>query len=161
MIKKISHCRVCGNAVLAPMLDLGEQVLTGVFPRNKRASVTSGPLRLVKCTGGDHVCGLLQLEHTYDLAEMYGLNYGYRSGLNASMVAHLRRKVDRIDVEDLADGRRFRDRSCTRRSRLPASTVRSAGRPAVGPGRPPSRRTGFRSGCRGHRTVLPCCSSVM
>ena len=96
MIKKISHCRVCGNAVLAPMLDLGEQVLTGVFPRNKRASVTSGPLRLVKCTGGDHVCGLLQLEHTYDLAEMYGLNYGYRSGLNASMVAHLRRKVDRI-----------------------------------------------------------------
>ena len=35
------------------------------------------------------VCGLLQMEHSYDLGEMYGDNYGYRSGLNASMVTHL------------------------------------------------------------------------
>jgi hypothetical protein len=39
------------------------------------------------------VCGLLQLEHSYDLAELYGENYGYRSGLNPSMVAHLNKKV--------------------------------------------------------------------
>ena len=31
--------------------------------------------------------------HSYDLNEMYGDNYGYRSGLNASMVAHLGAKV--------------------------------------------------------------------
>jgi hypothetical protein len=42
------------------------------------------------------VCGLLQMEHSYDLSEMYGENYGYRSGLNASMVAHLNAKVKRI-----------------------------------------------------------------
>jgi NDP-4-keto-2,6-dideoxyhexose 3-C-methyltransferase len=41
-------------------------------------------------------CGLLQLEHTFSLPEMYGENYGYRSGLNASMVRHLRAKVERI-----------------------------------------------------------------
>jgi hypothetical protein len=78
------------------VLDLGEQMLTGVFPRTRNANVTSGPLRLVKCTGDNEVCGLLQLEHSYDSGEMYGENYGYRSGLNVSMVAHLHAKVKRI-----------------------------------------------------------------
>ena len=96
MYKKVEACRLCGNEQLELVLDLGEQMLTGVFPREKGEQVTSGPLRLVKCHGGDEVCGLLQLEHSYDLGEMYGENYGYRSGLNASMVAHLNKKVERI-----------------------------------------------------------------
>lgn len=96
MYTKIERCRICGNSELAPVLDLGEQMLTGVFPPERDADVTVGPLRLVKCMGGEDTCGLLQLEHSYDLGEMYGDNYGYRSGLNASMVAHLGRKVERI-----------------------------------------------------------------
>ena len=96
MYKKVEKCRICGNTHLERVLDLGEQMLTGIFPRKKDAKVTTGPLRLVKCVGGDGVCGLLQLEHSYDLGEMYGENYGYRSGLNASMVAHLNNKVKRI-----------------------------------------------------------------
>lgn len=96
MYKKIEKCRICGNAHLECVLDLGEQMLTGVFPHDKGSKVTTGPLRLVKCTGGENVCGLLQMEHSYDLGEMYGNNYGYRSGLNASMVAHLNNKVKRI-----------------------------------------------------------------
>ncbi len=97
MYKKIHKCRICGNAELIPVVDLGEQYLTGVFPRRESTStLTKGPLRLVKCHGGDDVCGLLQLEHSYDLDEMYGENYGYRSGLNASMVRHLHEKVARI-----------------------------------------------------------------
>jgi len=67
MTSKISKCRVCGNTNLAPVLDLGEQMLTGVFPRTLDAKVTTGPLRLVKCIGDDAVCGLLQLEHSSDL----------------------------------------------------------------------------------------------
>ncbi len=105
MYKKVEKCRICGNTHLELVLDLGEQMLTGVFPREKDAKVTVGPLRLVKCTGGDEVCGLLQLEHSYDLGEMYGENYGYRSGLNASMVAHLHRKVEKILTQvDLREG---------------------------------------------------------
>ena len=96
MFKKISACRICGNTQLVRVLDLGEQMLTGVFPKNRDESITSGPLRLVKCTGEGDTCGLLQLEHSYDLGEMYGENYGYRSGLNASMVRHLHGKVKRI-----------------------------------------------------------------
>lgn len=105
MYKRISKCRICGNTQLETVLDLGEQMLTGVFPKEQNAQVTTGPLRLVKCTGDDQVCGLLQMEHSYDLAEMYGENYGYRSGLNASMVRHLHDKVDRIlSLVTLRDG---------------------------------------------------------
>lgn len=96
MYKKIEACRICGNAHLVRVLDLGEQMLTGVFPKEKDENITVGPLRLVKCTGGTDACGLLQLEHSYDLGEMYGENYGYRSGLNASMVAHLHGKVKKL-----------------------------------------------------------------
>jgi len=96
MHTQIDRCRICGNTHLERVLDLGEQMLTGVFPRTIDAEVSWGPLRLVKCVGGDEACGLLQLEHSYDLGEMYGDNYGYRSGLNPSMVAHLTRKVERI-----------------------------------------------------------------
>lgn len=95
MYKKIEKCRICGSAHLERVLDLGEQMLTGVFPRQRNEMVTTGPLQLVKCMG-EGSCGLLQLEHSYSLDEMYGDNYGYRSGLNPSMVAHLQRKVKRI-----------------------------------------------------------------
>lgn len=96
MYKRIEKCRICGNKNLVGTLDLGEQALTGIFPREKEEKITVGPLRLVKCTGGSDVCGLLQLQHSYDLAEMYGKNYGYRSGLNSSMVNHLHSKVNKI-----------------------------------------------------------------
>lgn len=96
MYKKVEKCRICGNKYLEEVLDLGEQMLTGIFPRKKCAKITSGPLRLVKCTGNEHVCGLLQLQHSYDLGEMYGENYGYRSGVNDSMASHLHNKVKKI-----------------------------------------------------------------
>lgn len=96
MYSELKACRICGNTHLEQVLDLGEQTLTGVFPAKPDQAITKGPLRLVKCTGKDDCCGLLQLAHSYDLSEMYGMNYGYRSGLNASMVRHLNSKVERI-----------------------------------------------------------------
>lgn len=95
MYTKIEKCRVCKNKNLELVVDLGEQYLTGVFPKKEEmVKVTKGPLRLVKCHGQG--CGLLQLEHTYSPPEMYGENYGYRSGLNRSMVNHLQSKVQKI-----------------------------------------------------------------
>lgn len=95
MTQPLHRCRICGNTHLVQVLDLGKQMLTGVFPRSRDMQVTTGPLRLVKCMA-DGGCGLLQLAHSYDLGEMYGDNYGYRSGLNASMVRHLHAKVARV-----------------------------------------------------------------
>jgi NDP-4-keto-2,6-dideoxyhexose 3-C-methyltransferase len=95
MYRQIEACRICKGKELVEVLDLGSQALTGVFPASRAQPVTSGPLKLVKCLGSNS-CGLLQLQHTYDLGELYGDNYGYRSGLNASMVAHLHEKVRKI-----------------------------------------------------------------
>lgn len=97
MYQEINKCRICGNADLIPVINLGTQYLTGVFPRNKNDIITSGPLELVKCQEGNSGgCGLLQLRQSYDLNEMYGHNYGYRSGLNLSMVSHLNEKVRKV-----------------------------------------------------------------
>ena len=71
------------------ILSLGDQALTGVFPKTPNDNVTVGPLELVWCPKS----GLLQLKHSYEPSEMYGENYGYRSGLNQSMVDHLINKI--------------------------------------------------------------------
>ena len=88
MYVESTHCRLCHNRQLVPVLHLGEQSLTGRFPRSAAEPLTRGPLELVKCHGPG-ACGLVQLRHLYDLAEMYGDSYGYRSSLNRSMVDHL------------------------------------------------------------------------
>src|SRR5438876_11438527 len=91
---QISGCRVSGSQHLVSVLHLGAQALTGVFPKSASEPVTSGPLELVWCPDS----GLLQLNHSYDPLEMYGDNYGYRSGLNQSMVRHLQGKVRRLQA---------------------------------------------------------------
>ena len=97
MFREIKQCRICGNNDLAPVLSLGVQSLTGVFPKSRKQQVTCGPLELVRCHGShENACGLVQLKHSFDLQEMYGDNYGYRSGLNNSMVRHLQEKVHNI-----------------------------------------------------------------
>lgn len=92
-VTKLEKCRVCGNTHMSVVLDLGEQELTGVFPKEKGVKLTEGPMQLVWCPE----CGLLQLGHSYDLDEMYGENYGYRSGLNQSMVKHLSNKIAQLE----------------------------------------------------------------
>ncbi|HTS18167.1 MAG TPA: class I SAM-dependent methyltransferase [Verrucomicrobiae bacterium] len=96
--REINRCRVCGNPHLEEVLTLGPQALTGVFPRSPEERVTTGPLTLVKCSERDPgaSCGLLQLHQSYNPDEMYRGSYGYRSGLNPSMVRHLQHIVDKI-----------------------------------------------------------------
>lgn len=90
--KIIDVCRISGSGNLISVLNLGNQALTGVFPKDPNDPITTGPLELVWCPDS----GLLQLHHSYDLDEMYGMNYGYRSGLNQSMVKHLLNKVNHL-----------------------------------------------------------------
>ena len=102
---KIERCRVCGNKELITILDLGDQYLSGIFPKTKDLNMPRGPLTLMKCSEVNGGCGHVQLEHTYDLPTMYGENYGYRSGLNASMVKHLKEKSEKIQrTVDLNSG---------------------------------------------------------
>lgn len=82
---EITACRICGDDGLKDILDLGEQALSGRFPGPDEADPPIAPLVLVQCSN----CGLVQLRHTADFGEMYTTNYGYQSGTNATMRAHL------------------------------------------------------------------------
>ena len=102
------------------VLDLGKQALTGVFPKASNAQVTTGPLELLWCSDS----GLLQLAHSYDLGEMYGDNYGYRSGLNRSMVEHLTQKMRELErLAGLAPGDTVLDIGSNDATSLKAYTV--------------------------------------
>jgi hypothetical protein len=118
--KLIDRCRVSGSSHLMKVLDLGKQALTGVFPKASNAQVTTGPLELLWCPDS----GLLQLAHSYDLGEMYGDNYGYRSGLNRSMVEHLTQKMRELErFAGLAPGDTVLDIGSNDATSLKAYTV--------------------------------------
>lgn len=98
----IDSCRACGSNTLSLVFDAGIQELTGRFPASISEELGSGPLQLLQCDP-DSGCGLVQLAHTYNLSELYGENYGYRSGLNKDMVQHLHKHVKSIIEMDLLE----------------------------------------------------------
>lgn len=87
MTKIITKCRICGSERLQTLFDLGEVCHAGVFTPD--GNVIKDPLEIVRCKD-ESGCGLVQLKHEFDPNVMYGEHYGYRSGLNSSMVDHLR-----------------------------------------------------------------------
>ena len=87
--REIVKCRACGGSKLTSVVDLGLQTLSGVFPLIGGEDPIAGPLVLTVCEN----CTLVQLKHSFPSEMMYGDNYGYRSGLNASMVKHLEIKA--------------------------------------------------------------------
>ncbi|PFG93874.1 NDP-4-keto-2,6-dideoxyhexose 3-C-methyltransferase [Saccharopolyspora erythraea NRRL 2338] len=90
----LGKCRICGNHDLESVLHLGDQALTGVFPRNRDEIVPSVPLELVKCAPPG--CGLVQLRESADFGLMYNEGYGYRSGIRPFMINHLHGKVAKL-----------------------------------------------------------------
>lgn len=97
----VTHCRICHGSDLAEVLDFGVTAFTGVFPASLEESIDEGRLRLIVCQD----CGLAQLADSFPASVLYGDNYGYRSGLNASMLQHLRRTAHRLErLADLSEG---------------------------------------------------------
>lgn len=107
MANVIEKCRICGGQNLKPILNLGKQTLTGIFPRSTDQILAAEPLELVRCDNEEDPsrCGLVQLRHSCDPVELYGNDYGYRSGLNSSMLSHLHDVVHLItSLADLKPG---------------------------------------------------------
>jgi hypothetical protein len=97
--KEINCCRACGSYNLEPVVDLGEHPYSGYFPSHN-SPLEKGPLALTLCEN----CSLVQLTVDYELSEMYGENYGYRSGLNSSMVKHLESIVaEVINIAEISE----------------------------------------------------------
>ena len=49
---KISKCRSCGSSSLIKCLNLGNQYLTGIFPKNQNEKVSKGNSSFLKETRG-------------------------------------------------------------------------------------------------------------
>lgn len=82
----IGRCRICGGEHLEEVFALGDLVSCGAFSIKGQPDPTSAPLQLKQCAS----CGLVQLAHNFDGNDLFRISYGYRSGLNESMVRHLR-----------------------------------------------------------------------
>jgi len=89
-MSEIKKCRSCNSNKLQKLFSLGNQSFTGIFPKNKNQKVPRGKLILVICSS----CKLVQLSENFNLKKMYGNNYGYRTGLNLSMVNHIKGKIN-------------------------------------------------------------------
>ena len=98
MFTEISCCRICHNTSLITIFDLGLQSLGSRFPALQEQDPLPAPLVLVKCndTVDQSRCGLLQLKHSVCENELYLQHYGYRSGLNNTMINHLSGLVSEI-----------------------------------------------------------------
>lgn len=92
--QKLENCRVC-NSKIIEIFSLGNMKLSGIFPSSSSEleNVPSIPLSLSKC----EECNLIQLGDLFDVELLYGETYGYRSGLNESMVNHLKEIVNYIE----------------------------------------------------------------
>ena len=93
LYKKITKCRISNDKKLINVCDFGNIKLTGVFPKSRKEKIKSTPLQVVFSNKSK----LLQLNHNYNFSELFGMNYGYRSGLNQSMVNHLRDKKFKLN----------------------------------------------------------------
>ena len=91
MYQEIKTCRANGGNDLESVMTLGTQAMSGIFPKAHQ-EVEYAPLDLLWCENSQ----LLQLRHSCSPSEMYGQNYGYRSGLNGSMITHLNKKAERL-----------------------------------------------------------------
>jgi C-methyltransferase C-terminal domain/Putative zinc binding domain/Methyltransferase domain len=130
MTKRIETCRIAKNENLISVLSLGDQALTGVFPQSADVDVTVGPLEIVWNSDS----GLLQLAHVYEPEEMYGDNYGYRSGLNQSMVRHLDNKIHTLErLYDVKPGDTVLDVGSNDATSLKAYTTSSLNRIGIDP----------------------------
>jgi hypothetical protein len=85
-------CRICGSQHLAPLLDLGDQCISGLFatPGGEPPVTQALPLQLVRCdkTSDENACGLVQLRHSVPGSLLYR-SYWYRSGINQTMTRNL------------------------------------------------------------------------
>ena len=94
-------CRICKTDSCEVVIDLGNQVITSRFPKIGEPPAPTTPMTLMMCK----TCGLVQLRDLVAGSDMYEHMYGYRSGISATMRAHLRGYNDEImSLADIQEG---------------------------------------------------------
>lgn len=96
LINYHTKCRVCGHETLAPIFNLGEHYLHGLFVYpDFKPPIGKVPTNLVRCENKSGGCGLVQLSNSVDSDVLYS-RYGYRSSTNETMRKHLSTIVDDV-----------------------------------------------------------------
>ena len=85
---RIKNCRNCNSKNLSVLFSLGKISFTGKFSK-KEQEIPKAELKLVMCNN----CKLVQLGNKFNLKYLYGPDYGYRSGINQTMINHLKKIV--------------------------------------------------------------------
>ena len=80
------YCRNCKNEKFSNLFSLGNLSFTGKFANTKKINIPSAEVTLVKCNS----CHLVQLNRNFNPKFLYGKDYGYRTGLNATMTNHVK-----------------------------------------------------------------------
>ena len=97
----IKKCRNCKSKSLVNLFSLGKIRFTGKFPKYNE-KIPHGSLSLVMCK----LCKLVQLKHIFNMKYLYNKDYGYRTGINATMSNHVKNvvrtitKISRLKKED-------------------------------------------------------------
>jgi len=86
--KKINKCRISDDKNLISVAKFPSMGLTGTFPKSRNEKILRTPFEVMFSKKSK----LLQLKHNYNPSILYGKNYGYRSGLNPTMIKHLKLK---------------------------------------------------------------------
>ena len=85
---KIKKCRICKSTNLKELFSFGKLCFTGKFP-SRSQNIKKEPITLIICK----TCELVQLGHNFDLNYLYGPDYGYRTGINKTMLNHVKKVV--------------------------------------------------------------------
>lgn len=88
-VRKIDHCRGCGDARLFSLYTLGEQYIVDFVDEEAKSTRGTAPLELCMCLA----CNLVQLRHTV-AADILFRQFWYKSGINQQMQAALENVVD-------------------------------------------------------------------
>ena len=92
----IKKCRNCNSKSIINLFSLGKIRFTGKFPKYKE-KIPYGELNLMMCKS----CKLVQLKDIFNMSYLYNKDYGYRTGINATMSNHVRTVVKKISKSSL------------------------------------------------------------
>jgi len=82
---KITSCRNCKSKYFSKLFTLGKMCFTGKFPKNLKTNIPKVVISLIMCKS----CKLVQLDRSFNPRYLYDTNYGYRTGINATMTQHV------------------------------------------------------------------------
>jgi len=81
----VKNCRCCNKKSFKSFFNFGKMNLSTEFPVINSRKVKKIPMNVRICNN----CKLVQLQHNYDLNQLYNKDYGYKSGVNLTMSQHL------------------------------------------------------------------------